>query len=390
MSPSHHHQAPPAVRQRGEQRERWRAARPVELLLDRQRPEVLDRRGRPALRQQVLVEPCRPRNTQFATWNSAPSTSRAQRGRRRRTVGEFGETTTIAGKADHARGQQAPEPAGVERRRDRCPPARRAPDEQRGDQEAREGEEHRHAEVATGEAGTPPWNSSTARTASARTPSSAGWYAIVGRTAQKCTAAVIAAHVRSGGTFGPMRGASSGCAADGGRHGCRSGRRRAPVQATQPAHGDTVVARTTATCGPFGPITVFGDSVLLGRLGRPTFTDRRAEWGGARSGAGPRGEQLDRLVVTSGETRPRTGSIWRPQGWDPPNVWCTSGPTTRHLRQRADCASGRSCTSSTRSGRAPIWWPKITHPVPATPRPGTWLDPEPDERGDFSRGTGPR
>lgn len=95
-----------------------------------------------------------------------------------------------------------------------------------------------------------------------------------------------------------------------------------PPDAAEPFASFPVVSINVATPGPLGPITVLGDSVLVGASFEPSLPTRLAEqgWGPVRFQA--------RGGYSSGRHRPYNDEYalstwirtWRAQGWDPPNV----------------------------------------------------------------------
>ncbi len=127
-----------------------------------------------------------------------------------------------------------------------------------------------------------------------------------------------------------------------------------------------------ATPGPLGPVTVFGDSVLLGSaLWGPTLPDRLAEqgWGPIkfRAGAGYHtrsgwGGALDWL------------SGWRAQGWDAPNVLINLGANDSGICD-TDIACARRQIQGVIDEIGPghtIWWPQITRLFTAFAQQDTW------------------
>ena len=152
-----------------------RAATEVELLLDGQRPVVLERRdpGRRWRRRTGRRSSCRRRvATQLNT---------CARAARHRAAGlDLRELAEAPSDRDQRDAQQAgrQQPLGatrVERPKQIVPDRVVLVEQQPGDEEARQREEDRHAEVAAAIHAKPAWNSSTSSTARARTPSSAGW-----------------------------------------------------------------------------------------------------------------------------------------------------------------------------------------------------------------------
>ena len=95
--------------------------------------------------------------------------------------------------------------------------------------------------------------------------------------------------------------------------------------------------------GPLGPVTVFGDSVLLGSaLWGPTLPDRLAErgWGPIKFRAG------EGYNTRTGSFGARTWlSAWRSQGWDAPNVLINLGANDSGI-----CNTNITCAAPTDPG----------------------------------------
>lgn len=115
-----------------------------------------------------------------------------------------------------------------------------------------------------------------------------------------------------------------------------------------------------SAAGPLGPVTVFGDSVLLGSaLWGPTLPDRLAErgWGPIKFRAG------EGYNTGTGSFGARTWlSSWRSQGWDAPNVFINLGANDSGI-----CSSDVNCARQRIQGVIDeigpghtIWWPQIT------------------------------
>lgn len=140
------------------------------------------------------------------------------------------------------------------------------------------------------------------------------------------------------------------------------------------------------TPGPLGPVTVFGDSVLLGSaLWGPTLPDRLAEqgWGPIkfRAGAG--------YNTRSNWGGARTWlSTWRAQGWDAPNVLINLGANDSGICD-TDIACARRQIQGVIDEIGPghtIWWPQITRLFTARAQQDTWnqaLREFADARDDF-------
>lgn len=116
-----------------------------------------------------------------------------------------------------------------------------------------------------------------------------------------------------------------------------------------------------STPGPLGPVTVFGDSVLLGSaLFGPTLPTRLAErgWGPIRFRAG---EGYN--TRTSGSFGAGTWfGLWRSQGWDAPNVLINLGANDSGVCV-TDYACARESIQRVIDQIGPghrIWWPQIT------------------------------
>jgi len=133
----------------------------------------------------------------------------------------------------------------------------------------------------------------------------------------------------------------------------------------EPADAAVIVKQVNdGTPRPLGPITVLGDSVLLGSLiTSPMITDQLAAhgWGPIRARAGgsySTGEWLD-----SGETRITYWiARWRAEGWDAPNVVINLGANDSGVCS-ADVACARRAIMYVVDAIGPghqIWWPQIT------------------------------
>lgn len=142
------------------------------------------------------------------------------------------------------------------------------------------------------------------------------------------------------------------------------------------------------TPGPLGPVTVFGDSVLLGSaLYGPTLPDRLREqgWGPIRFRAG------------EGYNTRTSGSFsagfwfdqWRSQGWDAPNVLINLGANDSGV-----CVTDYPCALRSIQRVIDIvgpghhiWWPQITRLFTKFPEQENWnraLRQFAAERGDFT------
>ncbi|MFT6289950.1 MAG: hypothetical protein ACJAR2_000535 [Ilumatobacter sp.] len=139
--------------------------------------------------------------------------------------------------------------------------------------------------------------------------------------------------------------------------------------------------------GPLGPVTVFGDSVLLGSaLFGPTLPERLAErgWGPIRFLAG------EGYNTRNGS---QTGApfwidVWRAQGWDAPNVLINLGANDSGICvTRISCAreSIQRVVDQIGPGHQ-IWWPKITRFFSHRAEEDNWnqaLQEFADNRSDF-------
>lgn len=119
-----------------------------------------------------------------------------------------------------------------------------------------------------------------------------------------------------------------------------------------------------ATPGPFGAVTVIGDSVLLGSaLVGPTLADRLSEqgWGPIRMRAGE-GYTSGRFDVRESFRTTYWLGLWRSQGWDAPNVIVNIGANDSGLCD-TDLACARESILHVVNDIGPghrIWWPQIT------------------------------
>ena len=145
-----------------------------------------------------------------------------------------------------------------------------------------------------------------------------------------------------------------------------------------------------STPGPLGPISVIGDSVLLGSvLYSPTLSDQLAVrgWGPIRVRAG--GGYKTGWFQNSGEARASYWiNLWRQQGWDPVDVVVNIGGNDSGF-----CTTNLPCARAaimhlvdTIGPGHRIWWPKITHHWARTHWAATWntaLEQLASERDDF-------
>jgi hypothetical protein len=136
----------------------------------------------------------------------------------------------------------------------------------------------------------------------------------------------------------------------------------APAPAAHAVPGIVEIVRPAA--GPLGPITVIGDSVLVGASIEPSLPTHLAArgWGPIRFRAG--------LGYTAGNFQPAGSDFaaanwiqrWRSQGWDAPNVVVNLGNNDVGF-----CRTDLACNANTirylldaiGPGRT-VWWSKIT------------------------------
>lgn len=142
--------------------------------------------------------------------------------------------------------------------------------------------------------------------------------------------------------------------------------------------------------GPLGPITVFGDSVMLGGLiTSPTIGSQLAAqgWGPVRSRAG---EGYSTGAFNSNTTWKATYWIeaWRREGWDPPDLLINLGANDSGI-----CGANVQCArdailhlvDAIGPGHR-IWWPKITRFYTYAAQQNAWntaLEQIDAERSDF-------
>ncbi len=142
--------------------------------------------------------------------------------------------------------------------------------------------------------------------------------------------------------------------------------------------------------GPFGAVTVIGDSVLLGSaLYGPTLADRLVErgWGPVRMRAGE-GYSSGKFGVRQTFKATFWLDTWRAQGWDAPNVIVNIGANDSGFCN-TDLACARDAIMHVVNNIGPghrIWWPQITRLFTARAQQDTWnlaLRQIADERSDF-------
>ena len=142
--------------------------------------------------------------------------------------------------------------------------------------------------------------------------------------------------------------------------------------------------------GPLGPVSVIGDSVMLGSiLYSPTLSDQLASrgWGPIRARAGG-GYSTGAFAVTMEARSSYWINVWRQQGWDPKNVVVNLGGNDSGF-----CTTNLTCARDaimhmvdTIGPGHRIWWPKVTHHPLRTSWAVTWntaLEQIAAERDDF-------
>jgi hypothetical protein len=155
------------------------------------------------------------------------------------------------------------------------------------------------------------------------------------------------------------------------------------------AEGDVLSKDITlSVAGPLGPVTVVGDSVLLGSaLWGPTLPDQLQA-----SGWGP----IMFRATVGGQAGPTRGTAsagwwietWRQQGWDAPNVIVNLGANDSGIC-RTDVACSRRRILDLVEVIGPghrIWWPMITRNPTSTAEAVAWntaLAQIATERDDF-------
>lgn len=126
----------------------------------------------------------------------------------------------------------------------------------------------------------------------------------------------------------------------------------------------TPIEETISQAGPLGPITVIGDSVLLGSLAySPTVGDQLAAlgWGPVRMRAGE-GYSTGYFNVSASFKVSSWVASWRQQGWDPPNLLINLGANDSG-QCGPDVACARRSILHLVDAIGPghrIWWPQIT------------------------------
>ncbi|MCB0966955.1 MAG: SGNH/GDSL hydrolase family protein [Ilumatobacter sp.] len=163
-------------------------------------------------------------------------------------------------------------------------------------------------------------------------------------------------------------------------------------------HGEPVEAAPIETvrsnAGPLGPITVIGDSVMLGSLAYgPDLTQRLVEqgWGPVRARAGE-GYSTGYFPVDSSYRASYWINVWKSQGWDPAAVVVNFGANDVGLCQYRpesldQCSYNaiKHLVDALGPGKR-IWWPKITRFPLNRPSMDAWnaaLDRMAAEHPDF-------
>lgn len=129
-------------------------------------------------------------------------------------------------------------------------------------------------------------------------------------------------------------------------------------------HAAAASEQVVAAPGPLGPVSVIGDSVLLGSvLYGPTLADQLAArgWGPIRMRAGG-GYSTGRFAVSSEFKVSDWIARWRQQGWDPTDVVVNLGANDSGFC-RGDVACARDAITFLLDAIGPghrVWWPKIT------------------------------
>ena len=142
--------------------------------------------------------------------------------------------------------------------------------------------------------------------------------------------------------------------------------------------------------GPLGPVTVIGDSILMGAaFYSPTLPSRLVEqgWGPVRLRAGE-GYSTGQFGVELPFRSSYWITQWRSEGWDPPNVIVNLGANDSGFCN-LDLACARGAIMHLVDTIGPghkIWWPQITRLYTHQGQQDTWnlaLQQIADERDDF-------
>lgn len=132
-------------------------------------------------------------------------------------------------------------------------------------------------------------------------------------------------------------------------------------------HGEAALLYETydPTPGPLGPISVIGDSVMVGSvIYAPTLSDQLVAhgWGPVRVRAG-RGTTSGYFNVSREAKASFWVDRWKSEGWDPRDVVVNIGSNDAgYCETSVTCA--RAAISHLADAIGPghrIWWPKITH-----------------------------
>jgi hypothetical protein len=162
-----------------------------------------------------------------------------------------------------------------------------------------------------------------------------------------------------------------------------------------PSPGGTAVVQAAPAeqrinaAGPLGPITVLGDSVLLGSiLTSPTLADQLAArgWGPIRLRAGE-GYRTGLPSAPASSDVSAWIQSWRSQGWDPVDVVINLGANDSGFCNDVACAKASIMHLVNVIGPGHrIWWPKITRFYTYSNQQNAWnaaLDQVDAERADF-------
>ncbi len=163
------------------------------------------------------------------------------------------------------------------------------------------------------------------------------------------------------------------------------------VTGSSPVQADFPVSESfDTTPRPNGPISVIGDSVLLGSaLYAPTIGDQLAArgWGPVRVRAGG-SYTTGAFPVTQTARASHWIAVWRSQGWDAPNVVVNLGTNdSGFCTTSLACARGAIMHIVDTIGPGHrIWWPKVTRSPQHLHWASNWnqaLDQIAAERSDF-------
>lgn len=144
----------------------------------------------------------------------------------------------------------------------------------------------------------------------------------------------------------------------------------AVVTLTSPQQGEAALVYEDfdPSIGPLGPITVIGDSVMVGSiLNSPTVADQLVAhgWGPVRVRAG-RGTSTGYFGVTSEARASFWIERWRSQGWDSRDYVVNLGANDSGFCERSISCARAAIThlADTIGPGHRIWWAKATH-IPA-------------------------